>query len=88
MYIYRYILYFMAKKAKIFQNGGSQAVRLPKDCRFEGQDEVLAYRDGDRVILMPADEWSETFLACLGQWDENIERPKQEPISNARDPFA
>jgi len=32
----------MAERAKIFQNGGSQAVRLPKSCRFnDGLDEVI-----------------------------------------------
>ena len=56
----------MTHRAKLFQNGGSQAVRLPKECRFEDQDEVLVHREGDRVILEPADEWSEAFLACLG----------------------
>lgn len=88
MYISMYILIAMPQRAKIFQNGGSQAVRLPKDCRFEDQTEVLVYRDGDRVILAPADQWSENFLACLGQWDEEIARPKQKPISKVRDPFA
>lgn len=45
--------------AKIFMNGGSQAVRLPKDCRFEG-DEVITKRVGDVVILMPKGEpWME-----------------------------
>jgi antitoxin VapB len=78
----------MTHRAKLFQNGGSQAVRLPKNCRFENQDEVLVHREGDRVILEPADEWSETFLACLGQWDETIERPKQESLSKVGDPFA
>jgi len=43
--------------AKLFANGGSQAVRLPKDCRFEG-DEVATKRIGDIVILMPKnDPW-------------------------------
>jgi antitoxin VapB len=78
----------MSHRAKLFQNGGSQAVRLPKDCRFEDQHEVLVHREGDRVILEPADEWSEAFLACLGQWQEPIERPKQEPLSKVRDSFA
>jgi antitoxin VapB len=78
----------MTHRAKLFQNGGSQAVRLPKDCRFEDQDEVLVRREGDCVILQPADEWSEVFLACLGQWDEAIERPKREPLAKVRDPFA
>lgn len=39
--------------AKIFQNGRSQAVRLPKAFRFEGCSEVLIERDGDAVILRP-----------------------------------
>lgn len=39
--------------AKIFQHGGSQAVRLPKAFRFEGA-EVLIEKRGDEVILKPA----------------------------------
>jgi len=38
--------------AKIFQHGGSQAVRLPKAFRFEGS-EVLIERHGDEVVLKP-----------------------------------
>jgi antitoxin VapB len=38
--------------AKLFQHGGSQAVRLPKAFRFEGS-EVTVRRDGDAVILEP-----------------------------------
>ena len=86
-YILEYILQEMSYRAKLFRNGGSQAVRLPRACRFEDQNEVLVHREGNRVILEPADEWSDAFLACLGQWDEAIERPKQEPLSEARDPF-
>lgn len=74
-------------RAKLFQNGGSQAVRLPKACRFPGQDEVLVRREGRRVILEPADEWSDEFRACLGAWTEDIPRPKQQPIQTLRDPF-
>lgn len=37
-------------RAKLFKHGGSQAVRLPKAFRFEG-DEVSVRREGDRVIL-------------------------------------
>lgn len=43
--------------AKLFANGGSQAVRLPKDCRFDG-DEVLIQKVGNLVILMSkSDPW-------------------------------
>lgn len=38
--------------AKIFQSGNSQAVRLPKDFRFD-VDEVEVSREGDAVILRP-----------------------------------
>lgn len=41
-----------AATAKLFQHGGSQAVRLPKAFRFEGS-EVSVRRDGDAVILEP-----------------------------------
>jgi virulence-associated protein VagC len=36
--------------AKLFRNGRSQAVRLPKEFRFEGE-EVSIRREGKRVIL-------------------------------------
>ncbi|MHB1311869.1 MAG: antitoxin [Gemmatimonadaceae bacterium] len=42
------------KKAKLFANGRSQAVRLPKEFRFAGA-EVYIERRGDAVILTPAD---------------------------------
>ena len=38
--------------AKIFQHGGSQAVRLPKAFRFDGA-EVLIEKRGDEVLLKP-----------------------------------
>jgi len=42
----------METTAKLFKNGSSQAVRLPKECRFAG-DEVVVKRFGDMVILVP-----------------------------------
>ena len=75
-------------RAKLFQNGGSQAVRLPKACRFpDGSGEVLVRQDGPRVILEPVDEWSDTFRACLGAWPEEIPRPKQGRLADLADPF-
>ena len=77
-----------AARAKLFQNGGSQAVRLPKDCRFPARGEVLVRREGRRVILEAADEWSDEFRACLGAWSGPIPRPKQQRLRDRRDPFA
>ena len=79
----------MTERAKIFTNGGSQAVRLPKSVRFPaGQREVIVRRSGRRVILEPADEWTSEFLEALGSWDEPIERPPQQPIARKKDPFS
>jgi antitoxin VapB len=79
----------MAERAKIFTNGGSQAVRLPKSVRFaDDQREVLVRRVGRKVILEPADEWSAEFLEALGGWPDEIERPKGRPIASRKDPFA
>lgn len=44
--------------AKVFISGGSQAVRLPKDCRFE-DNEVFVNRLGSVVVLLPkSDPWA------------------------------
>ena len=65
-------------RAKLFRNGGSQAVRLPRECRFpETQKEVLVSRKGRSVILELPDEWPADFVASLGAWNEEIERPAQ-----------
>lgn len=78
----------MTQRAKIFTNGGSQAVRLPKSVRFpSSQREVIARRSGKRVILEPADDWSPEFLASLGSWRDEIERPPQRAIAKKKDPF-
>lgn len=41
-----------ARRAKLFWNGRSQAVRLPQEFRFEG-DEVEIRREGELVVLAP-----------------------------------
>jgi antitoxin VapB len=85
-----YSVYTVAMKkarAKLFPNGGSQAVRLPKECRFAGEREVLVHRAGRRVILEPADDWSDAFRSSLGSWQGEIPRPRQEKVSHIVDPF-
>lgn len=75
-------------RAKLFQNGGSQAVRLPRECRFPaGEREVLVRRIGRRVVLEPLDEWPEEFLKSLGSLTEELERPKSPSVTKLRDPF-
>ncbi len=57
----------MAQRAKLFRSGGSQAVRLPKEFRFDEQEEILVYREGKRVILEPVRRgWSKEFQELAG----------------------
>ena len=52
----------MESLAKLFKNGRSQAVRLPKEFRFEGT-EVRIRKQGEKVILEPVkrSKWSDGF---------------------------
>ncbi len=51
----------MSQVAKVFKSGNSQAVRLPKEFRFD-VEEVEISREGDAIILRPhaasAQDWS------------------------------
>jgi len=68
--------------ARLFWSGRSQAVRLPKDFRFQGE-EVRIRRHGNSVILEPiADDWS-WLDAIAGKLDEDFvqavsEQPKEQ----------
>ena len=72
--------------AKLFKNGGSQAVRLPANCRFPGATEVYVRREGDRVILEPKDAWPEEFFESL-RAEDVVERPRQRPFAAWRNPL-
>jgi antitoxin VapB len=69
-------------RAKIFWSGRSQAVRLPKDFRFPGE-EVRIRRHGSAVILEPvAEDWA-WLDSIVGKLDEDFvravdENPKQQ----------
>ena len=57
--------------AKIFTNGGSQAVRLPKNCRFK-DDEVFVKRIGNLVILIPKEEKWQGLLDSLDLFTDDF----------------
>ncbi len=75
--------------ASLFTNGGSQAVRLPKEFRFDGTA-VRVRREGRAVILEPIEKatWPAGFwerLRALGPLPEDFERPEPLPASPHRD---
>ncbi len=73
--------------AKLFINGGSQAVRLPKAFRFEGASEVLLQRDGERVIITPRKLAPiERMLNVIGKFEDFPAR-EQPPVPDKRGSF-
>lgn len=66
------------RKASLFMNGRSQAVRLPKEFRFEGTH-VYARKEGNRVILSSVDDRWENFLAAFGSAPDFPDRDQGEP---------
>ncbi|MBC7542384.1 MAG: antitoxin [Candidatus Sericytochromatia bacterium] len=76
----------MAKVAKLFTNGRSQAVRLPAEFRFSGK-EVLIERDGDKVVLRPKpDSWGE-FFGRPATVPADFLSDRQDPPPEQRDLF-
>ena len=69
------------KSAKLFKNGQSQAVRLPKEFRFEGT-EVFITRIGDAVLLLPQRDfdWDDLFEAAEGFSADFMPTRNQPPV--------
>jgi antitoxin VapB len=63
--------------AKLFANGQSQAVRLPKELRFEGT-EVYIKKIGDAVLLFPKDKQWDMFLTGLLGFSDDFMRSGRE----------
>jgi len=77
-------------RAKLFTTGGSQAVRLPAEFRFEGK-EVDIRRDpvtGELILSKPNVSWDEYF-----DWVRTLDLPadflgkRDQPKDDLRDPF-
>lgn len=66
------------KKAKLFKNGQSQAVRLPREFRFEG-DEVYVQRSGNGILLLPVKQTWDSLLASLEEFPADFMPDRQQP---------
>jgi len=69
--------------AKIFQNGRSQAIRLPKAFRFEGT-EVNIKRVGNAVILMPKEHSWEMLFSNLSQFEPGFSIAREQPLAQQK----
>ena len=74
------------KTAKIFQNGQSQAVRLPKEFRFE-DSEVFIKKSGNVVQLIPrSDSWNSLF-GSLKKFSREFMSERVQPELDKRESF-
>lgn len=70
--------------AKLFVNGRSQAVRLPKEFRFDG-DEVFIKRVGQAVVLLPRDRGWEMLEAALKSFEPGFSIERNQPGQQVRE---
>ena len=74
-------------KAKLFQHGGSQAVRLPKEFRFEGT-EVFVRKVGDEVVLSSRPGASmRRLVEALDAFEPGTRIEREQPAVQDRPPI-
>jgi antitoxin VapB len=67
------------RHVRIFKNGRSRAVRIPKEFEFPG-DEAIISKDGDRLIIRPIEDRAARLRALLARW-------RKEPPLGPEDEF-
>lgn len=73
------------KTAKLFQNGRSQAVRLPKAFRLPGK-EVKISKQGNKIILEPIEDSWEGWFDAINQFsDDYMSNGREQPETQERD---
>ena len=74
------------RTAKLFRNGQSQAVRLPKEFRFE-DDYVFIKKSGNAVVLIPAKNSWDSLLGSLDMFSADFMTERRQPKAQEREPL-
>ena len=69
------------KTAKLFQNGKSQAVRLPKEFRMAGK-EVYIKRQGEAIVLLPIKKSWDSLINSLSHFSKDFKMERNQPEAN------
>jgi antitoxin VapB len=72
------------KTARLFKNGQSQAVRLPKEFRFEGED-VFIKKRGNTIILIPVNNPWKSLINSLTMFSEDFMATRDQPTQQDRE---
>lgn len=71
--------------AKLFKVGKVQAILLPRDLRFAG-DEVFIKRMGNAVVLLPKSQSWDTLIASLAKFSDDFMADREQPPRKDRAP--
>ncbi len=71
------------KTARVFKNGQSQAVRLPKEFRFQ-EDEVYIKKVGNVVVLLPKRDSWDALVNSLGKFSADFLSDRAQPATQRR----
>lgn len=74
------------KTAKLFQNGQSQAVRLPKEFRFD-DDHVFIKKSGNVVMLIPVKGSWDSLMQSLDKFSPDFMAERKQPKTQKRESF-
>lgn len=66
---------------KAFISGRSQAIRIPKECRYPDNEELCIRKYGDVLIVVPTSKLKETYLSAFNSFTDDY-------LSEGRAPFA
>lgn len=73
--------------AKLFKSGRSQAVRLPKEFRFDAE-EVFIKKVGEAVVLLPREDSWRTLYESVADFSEDFMAEREQPADQQeRDPL-
>ncbi|MBI5198369.1 MAG: AbrB/MazE/SpoVT family DNA-binding domain-containing protein [Nitrospirae bacterium] len=72
------------KTARLFINGRSQAVRLPKDCRFSGSDVYVKKFEGLVILFSKDNPWA-PLLNSLDRFSDDFLSERKQPPQQKRD---
>lgn len=71
----------MVAVAKVFKNGSSQAIRLPKEFRFD-DDEVYIKRIGSAVLVFPKNKAWDLMGEAIGQFSDDFMEERNQPAKS------
>ena len=72
------------KTTKLFKNGQSQAVRLPRDFRFD-DDYVFIKKEGKVVMLIPAKGLWQSLFNSLDKFSDDFLAERRQPLTQKRE---